>query len=51
MLEDKQVQIELDVQERDQYSRLLAYVYYDGEMLNKILVQEGHAVVTTYPQM
>lgn len=49
MLEDKQVQIELDVQERDQYSRLLAYVYYDGEMLNKILVQEGHAVVTTYP--
>jgi micrococcal nuclease len=49
MLENNQVQIELDVQERDQYGRLLAYVYYDGEMFNKILLKEGHAVVATYP--
>lgn len=49
ILENNQVFIELDVQERDQYGRLLAYVYFDDEMFNKVLLQEGHAVVATYP--
>lgn len=49
MLEGKTVGIEFDAQERDQYGRLLAYVYLDGVMFNKTLLQEGHAKVTTYP--
>jgi len=49
ILEGKNVEIELDVQERDQYGRLLAYVYIEGEMFNKKLIAEGHAMVATYP--
>ena len=49
MLEGKQVHLEFDVQERDQYGRLLAYVYLNGEMFNKILLEQGHATVVTYP--
>lgn len=45
----KSVALELDVQERDQYGRLLAYVYVDGKMLNAKLLEEGYAVVATYP--
>jgi len=48
-LEGKQVYLEFDVQERDQYGRLLAYVYVDGEMFNKTLLEQGHAKVATYP--
>lgn len=48
-LEGKQVTIEKDIQERDKYGRLLAYVYLDGVMFNKTLVEEGMAQVSTYP--
>lgn len=49
LLDGKYVTIELDVQEYDIYDRLLAYVYIDGVMLNKILLEEGYAVIATYP--
>ncbi len=49
LLTDKYVKIELDVQERDQYGRILAYVYLDDVMVNKILLEEGYAKVATYP--
>lgn len=49
MLDEKDVMIELDVEERDQYGRLLAYVYINGDMLNKTLLEGGYAKVTTYP--
>lgn len=49
MLEDQAVTLEYDVQERDRYGRVLAYVYLDGEMFNKTLLEEGHAKVATYP--
>lgn len=49
LLTDKYVKIELDVQERDQYGRILAYVYLDDVMVNKILLQKGYAKVATYP--
>ncbi|MDR1204985.1 MAG: thermonuclease family protein [Peptococcaceae bacterium] len=49
LAEDKTVTLELDVQERDRYGRLLAYVYLDGVMLNKTLLSEGHATLATYP--
>lgn len=48
-LSDKQVELEFDVQERDQYGRLLAYVYLDGEMLNEKLLRTGYASIATYP--
>lgn len=48
-LEGKEVVLEFDVQERDKYGRLLAYVYIDGVMFNKTLLEEGYAKVATYP--
>ena len=48
-LENKEITLEFDVQERDQYGRLLAYVYLDNVMYNKTLLQEGYAKIATYP--
>lgn len=48
-LTGKTIQLEFDVQERDKYGRLLAYVYVDGKMYNKTLLEEGHAKVATFP--
>ena len=48
-LEGKIVTLEYDVEKRDQYNRILAYVYLDGKMFNETLIEEGHAKVTTYP--
>lgn len=48
-LDGKQVELEFDVQERDQYGRLLAYVWLDGVMYNKTLLQDGVANLATYP--
>ncbi len=42
--------LELDVQHRDRYGRLLAYVYApDGRMANEEMVREGYAMISTYP--
>jgi len=49
MLEGKYVTLEFDVQERDKYGRFLAYVYLNGKMFNKTLLENGYAVVSTYP--
>lgn len=48
-LEGKQVELEFDVQQRDMYGRLLAYVYVDGVMYNKTLLEDGVANLATYP--
>ncbi|MBR6689644.1 MAG: thermonuclease family protein [Clostridia bacterium] len=48
-LTGKKVKLEFDVQERDKYGRLLAYVYIDGEMYNKHLLEIGYAKIATYP--
>lgn len=46
----KMVRLEFDVQERDKYGRLLAYVYLeDGTMVNAKLLEEGMAVIMTIP--
>jgi micrococcal nuclease len=45
-----QVLLEFDVQKRDKYKRLLAYVWLsDGRMLNEQIVKDGYASVMTYP--
>ncbi|MFJ8528208.1 thermonuclease family protein [Bacillus sp. NPDC094106] len=41
----KQIQLELDVSEREKYGRLLAYVWVDGQMLNRMLIDQGLARV------
>ena len=42
--------IEFDVEKRDRYSRLLAYLYLpSGEMLNRKIVAEGYAYPYTRP--
>jgi len=43
------VDLELDVEERDRYGRLLAYVWIGGELFNETLVREGYATVMTVP--
>jgi DNA uptake protein ComE-like DNA-binding protein len=47
ILENKTVQLEFDVQERDQYGRLLAYIWIGGKMFNKTLLSEGYAYAST----
>jgi micrococcal nuclease len=48
-LEGQTVGLEFDVQERDRYGRLLAYVYLGDIMFNKLLLDEGHASISTFP--
>ena len=44
------VNIELDMQKRDWYGRLLGYVWVqDGRMLNEEIVRAGFAGLMTYP--
>ncbi|MEG1501456.1 MAG: stalk domain-containing protein [Clostridiales bacterium] len=48
-LTGKKISLEMDVQERDKYGRILAYIYLDGKMFNKTLLEQGHAKVATFP--
>jgi micrococcal nuclease len=48
-VEGQRVRLELDVQERDRYGRLLAYVYVGDTMVNAELVTQGYAQVMTIP--
>src|SRR5918995_964996 len=49
-LEGEEVEVEFDVQKKDRYNRLLAYVYpSDEEMFNETLLEEGYAQVATFP--
>ncbi len=45
----KKVKLEFDVQKKDQYNRILAYVYVDDIFVNAWLVENGYARVATYP--
>ncbi|MDE7054421.1 MAG: thermonuclease family protein [Oscillospiraceae bacterium] len=48
-LTGEKIELEFDVQQRDQYGRLLAYVYFNGEMFNEKLLRTGYANIATYP--
>lgn len=44
-LEGKNITLEYDVEKHDKYGRILAYVYYNGEMFNETLLKQGYAKV------
>ena len=44
------VRVEQDVQPRDRYGRLLAYLFFeDGRMINEEIIKAGYASPMTYP--
>ncbi|WP_299092947.1 thermonuclease family protein [uncultured Metabacillus sp.] len=45
LLHDADVELELDIGERDKYGRLLAYLYVNDEMVNQLLLEKGLARV------
>jgi len=45
----RHVRLELDIQSRDRYGRLLAYVWVGDTMVNAELVRQGYAQVMTVP--
>jgi micrococcal nuclease len=49
LVQGQTVRLELDVQQRDPYGRLLAYVYVGEVMVNAELVRQGYALLSTYP--
>ncbi len=49
LVEGKTVFLEKDVSETDSYGRLLRYVYVKNTFVNAYLVQQGYALVSTYP--
>lgn len=50
LLHNKKVRLEFDVDKKDRYGRLLAYVYLkNGTFLNETLVKRGYAKVSTVP--
>ena len=50
LLKNKKVKLTFDVQKIDRYGRILAYVYLEnGVFLNQYLVENGFAVVATFP--
>ncbi|TYR81809.1 thermonuclease family protein [Priestia megaterium] len=48
-LNGEEVTLEFDVQERDQYGRLLAYVWVDNELFNQELIAKGLARLAIFP--
>ncbi len=49
LVEGKSVELEQDVNDKDQYGRLLRHVYIDGVSVNLQLVREGYANVYVVP--
>ncbi len=50
LLEGQEVKVEFDVEQRDRYGRLLAYLYLsDGTFVNEKIIREGYAYPLTIP--
>lgn len=50
LVQGKKVRLEFDVEKRDRYGRLLAYVYLeDGTFVNAKIIEEGYAQAMTIP--
>src|SRR5207245_1105253 len=50
LVDGRWVQLVLDVQARDSFGRLLAYVYVGSRFVNAELVWQGYAEAATYPR-
>lgn len=48
LLTGREVELEFDEEPRDQYDRMLAYVYLGGESVNEKLLEQGLARVVVY---
>jgi micrococcal nuclease len=48
-LSGRSIRLAFDVDRRDRYRRLLAYVYVDAELFNLTLVQHGYARAAPHP--
>ncbi len=49
LVEKRWVRLEFDVEKRDKYNRLLAYVYLGDLFVNAKLVEDGYAQIYTFP--
>jgi micrococcal nuclease len=50
LIEGKMARLEFDVERKDRYGRLLAYVYlHDGTFVNAEIVRQGYASLLTIP--
>ena len=49
LVEGRRVTLEYDVEKRDRYRRLLAYVYVGDTFVNAELLAQGYAQTSTYP--
>ena len=49
LVEGKEIEMEKDISETDQYGRLLRYVWVEGIFVNEYLVREGFAHAVTFP--
>lgn len=49
LVEKKWVRLEFDIQKRDKYNRLLAYVFTGETFINAELIKEGYGQVYTIP--
>jgi len=49
LVEGKKVYLEKDVEDKDEYGRLLRYVWVDNTMVNAELVRLGYAYSYSYP--
>lgn len=49
LVEGKSVRLERDISERDQYGRLLRYVYAGDIFVNAELIRRGFATTVTFP--
>jgi micrococcal nuclease len=50
LLKNKKIKLIFDIQKTDRYGRILAYAYLEnGVFINRHLVENGYAVVATFP--
>ncbi|MBF0594386.1 MAG: thermonuclease family protein [Candidatus Omnitrophica bacterium] len=50
LLAGKNIRLDFDIEKRDKYGRLLAYIYLeDGTFINKVIIENGYAVPLTIP--
>ncbi len=49
MVEGKTIGLDFDEEKTDKYDRLLAYLWMDGELINKKMIDSDHAVLMIIP--